>query len=443
MNQFPEDFIWGTATAAYQVEGAWNEDGRGESIWDRFSHTPGNIEREETGDVACDQYHRYPQDIAMMKALGIRAYRFSISWPRIFPAGTGSPNPAGLDHYDRLVDALLAAGIEPFVTLYHWDLPQALQDAGGWPERALADHFADYARETAKRLGDRVTRWMTFNEPWPICFLGYRDGIHAPGIRDPRAAHAAAYTLCLAHGKAYDAIKAVAPSAEVGITEVAFNFVSLDRHGRAEAQVRVADALNNDLFIEPIVSGTYPELVAERFPELTPPVDPADLKIMNRYDFMGLQYYCDQFITEPVGAAFPPQPRLPYLRYTEMGWPVTPLGLYEQIMRWTRHYKIENIYITENGSAWPDVLGPSGQVRDDDRIDYLERHVAMVHRALREGAPVRGYFAWSFMDNFEWRFGYRPRFGLVYVDYPTGRRFIKDSGFRFRDIIRAGGLADD
>lgn len=443
MTTFPKDFVWGTATASYQVEGAWDEDGKGESIWDRFSHTPGNVERFENGDIACDQYHRYLDDIQLMKTIGVAAYRFSMSWPRIVPQGKGASNSKGLDYYDRLVDGLLKAGIQPFVTLYHWDLPQPLQDEGGWPERALTDYFAEYARIAAERLGDRVRHWMTFNEPWPIAFMGYRDGTHAPGIREPKQAYHAAYHLMLAHGKAYDAIKSAAPSAEVGMTKVAFNFLSFDRAGNAEALVEAANARNNDIFVEPVVSGTYPRHVVETCGQWLPDIRPDDLKQMNRYDFMGLQYYHDHILMGGDLEAHPLGPqRLPFFDYTEMGWPVTPVGIHDQLMHWTNHYGIKKIYITENGSAWPDVLGHDGRVHDDKRVDYLNRHVEQVARAVADGAPVKGYFAWSFLDNFEWSLGYRPRFGLVYVDYATQKRYIKDSGYRYGEIIRHNGMPD-
>lgn len=442
MKTFPKDFVWGSATAAYQVEGAWNEDGRGESIWDRFSHTPGLVERGESGDIACDQYHRYPDDIKIMQALGLKAYRFSISWPRIYPLGKGAVNQRGLDHYDRVVDALLSASIAPYVTLFHWDLPQALEDEGGWPNRALATYFADYAETVVRKIGDRVSHFMTFNEPWPMCFLGYRDGQHAPGRRDKKAAFEAAYTVNLAHGLAYERIKSVAPASRVGITEVAFNYISFHRDGSADEVIRRASDLNNGVFIEPIALGTYPSSVLEAEAAFLPKIHPDDLKIMNRYDFMGLQYYCDHFLFGDVKDANPLEKQyFPFYEYSEMGWPVTPAGMYDQIRFWTEAYKVKNMVITENGSAWPDVLDHSGRVHDDKRCDYLVRHLAQVHRAVESGAPVSGYFAWSLLDNFEWSYGYRPRFGLVYMDFPTQKRYIKDSGFLYRDIIRNNGLA--
>jgi beta-glucosidase len=444
MKSFPDKFIWGSATAAYQVEGAFDEDGKGMSIWDQFCRIPGHIERGETGDRACDQYHRYREDIALMTRLGLKAYRFSVSWPRIIPQGRGAVNAKGLDYYDRLVDALLEAGITPFVTLYHWDLPTPLETIdGGWPNRQLANDFAEYATIVAKRLGDRAPYFMTFNEPWPICFMGYGSGKHAPGRTEAKATFAAAYTLNLAHGLAYDAIKGIAPSALVGLTQVAFNFVSLTRNPEDNALLDYADALHNGIFMDPVVFGAYPESVIAREGSNVPEIRPDDLKTMNRYDFIGLQYYCDQFLLKDAAQPVSLDPATyPFFEYTEMGWPVTPMGFYDQIMRYANHYRIDKIFITENGSAWQDVLAHDGRIRDEKRIDYLKRHVREVHRAISDGAKVDGYFAWSFLDNFEWALGYRPRFGLVYVDYPTQMRYIKDSGYAYRDIIRQNGLAD-
>jgi len=441
MLSFPKNFIWGTATAAYQVEGAWNEDGKGESIWDRFVRTPGKIERGETGDIACDQYHRYAEDIQLMQSLGIQAYRFSIAWPRIYPQGKGQLNQKGLDYYHRLVDALLKAGIEPWITLYHWDLPQTLQEEGGWPNRALSDYFADYAQTCAQSLGDRVQNWMTFNEPWASVFLGYGNGFHPPGISSQKETLAAAYNINLAHGKGLSAIKALRPTAKVGITQVNHNYVYIDRDQPDQANLDYLHALNNGIFWDPVIRGSYPQLVLDKLPAVTPDIHPDDLKIMNQYDFMGLQYYFDQLlvgapqVTDPFGMK-----RYAFLDYTEMGWPVTPLGLFDQIMKYARDYGVKEIVITENGSAWPDVLTPEGRVHDEKRMNYLKKHLIQVHRALQAGAPVTGYFAWSFLDNFEWTFGYRPRFGIVYTEYASQKRYIKDSAYLYSQIIRDLGF---
>jgi beta-glucosidase len=442
MKTFPANFVWGTATAAYQVEGAWNEDGKGESIWDRFSHTPGNVERGDTGDIACDQYHRYPEDIQMMQSMGIKNYRLSISWPRIYPTGKGAINQKGLDHYSKLVDALLAAGITPWITLYHWDLPQVLQDEGGWPNRALTDYFAEYAGTVSKHLGDRVTNWMTFNEPLVSAFNGYLDGQHAPGIRDEKQAHHAAYHLILAHGKGYNAIKANFPNAKVGITNASQNISTLVRDGSRWERAEYAEALQNGIYLEPVLKGTYPQIVLDKIGKNAAPVTPDDLKVMHRTDFVGLQFYADHLVVPENITGGMRGTQHSFFDYTEMGWPVTPVGLYEHAMTLKNRYGAKEIVITENGSAWQDTLGPDKRIRDVKRQDYLLKHVDATHRAIQDGAPITGYFAWSFMDNFEWGFGYRPRFGLVYTEYASQARYIKDSGYMFRDIIADNGLRD-
>lgn len=434
--KFPKDFIWGTATAAYQVEGAWNEDGKGESIWDRFCHIPGHIERDENGDIACDQYHRFPDDIQLMKEINIPNYRFSLSWPRIFPSGSGTINQKGIDHYNRLIDTLLETGIKPWITLYHWDLPQALHDAGGWPKRELTDFFAHFAETAVSHFGDRVTRWMTFNEPWVVAFMGYDAGIFAPGIRDRKKAFLTAYHLMLAHGKAYNAIKAVKPDAHVGFTHNFANYVNLSRDAASEEYIRFKWEESNGIFLQPVLQGRYPELILERLDRIAPNVNPDDLKVMNRYDFIGLQYYMDMLVsngTQHFGMG--PDNVLPFYDYTEMYWPVTPLGFYESIISLATEYQAKEIVVTENGSAWQDVLTPEGRVHDIKRQQYLKAHLFQLWRAIEDGAPVTGYFAWTFLDNFEWASGYRPRFGLVYTDFPTQRRYIKDSGYLFGRII--------
>lgn len=443
MKSFPDGFTWGAATAAYQVEGAWQEDGKGESIWDRFSHLPGKVERDETGDVAADQYHRCPQDITLMQALGLRAYRFSISWPRVYPHGTGQVNPLGLDHYDRLVDSLLGAGIEPWITLYHWDLPQALQERGGWPERFVAEAFGRYAETVARRLGDRVQHWMTLNEPWAFCFLGYRDGIHAPGIRDQRQAFQAAYHALLAHGLGYQAIKATAPGAHVGITNVSYQPFNLARDAQADTVMAYLGAENNGVFLEPLLAGSYPQVVLERLGAQAPRVNPDDLRIMNQVDFTGVQYYSDRIIDPTEDARDPiSQKRYRFFEYTEMNWPVTPVGLFEHLVWLHKRYQVKEIVVTENGSAYQDVLGPDGRVHDLKRQAYLRQHLYQVHRAIQVGVPISGYFAWSLLDNFEWSYGYRPRFGLIYTEFASQARYIKDSGYLYRDIISQNGLPD-
>jgi len=435
---FPKGFIWGAATAAYQVEGAAFEDGKGESIWDRFSHQPGNIERDETGDVACDQYHRYQEDISLMQKLGLLAYRFSISWPRIYPQGYGAVNQKGLDHYDRLVDALLAAGIDPWVTLYHWDLPQALQDEGGWPERKLAGRFADYAYTVAQRLADRVHCWMTFNEPSVFIYHGYRFGGLAPGHKSHREAFHGAHTVSLAHGLAYDAVKAIRSDVKVGITHATCQCRNLT--GDEASEKLMADLWDeyNGVFLEPVLCGTFPESVRKRFAGDLPTFSAADLGTANRCDFVGIQYYFDRLVAH--GKEIPMDRRLPEFEYTEMGWPVTPDGLYNNLVTCWEKYPPREIMITENGMALTDEIDADGRVCDVRRQKYLREHLKFAHRAIRDGVPLTAYFVWSFMDNFEWACGYRPRFGIVYVDYATQKRTIKDSGYLFADIIRNNGF---
>ncbi len=434
--EFPEGFVLGAATAAYQVEGAAFEDGKGKSIWDVFSHVPGNVERDETGDVACDQYHRYPEDIKIMQELNLQAYRFSVSWPRIYPQGTGAINEKGLDHYDRLVDALLEAGIDPWITLYHWDLPQALHERGGWPNREIVDWFTDYAVTMAERLGDRVKNWMTMNEPWVCCYGGYRDGGMAPGIKDMEQALAAAYNFNLAHGRAYHALKQVNANLKIGITHATQQHQPLDDQPESLALAEFLWQENNGVFLEPILSGSYPQAIIDRYPEAVPAIRTEDLVEMNRYDMIGLQYYTDNLIRN--GELV--QEKLPEFEYTEMGWPVTPEGFYNNIMEYIRRYNPKELAITENGMAQADVVGDDGRVHDVRRQEYLKTHLEMVHRAIQDGAPLTGYLAWSFVDNYEWACGYRPRFGLVHNDYATQTRTIKDSGRMYAKIIRNNGF---
>lgn len=434
--EFPERFVWGAATAAYQVEGAAFEEGKGVSIWDVFSHKPGHVERNETGDVACDQYHRYPEDIKLMQEMGLQAYRFSISWPRIFPYGVGAVNPKGLDHYDRLVDALLEAGIDPWITLYHWDLPEPLHERGGWPNREIADWFTEYAVVMAERLGDRVKNWMTMNEPWVCSYMGYRDGLMAPGIKEMKQALAAAWHFNLAHGRAYNAMKAIHSSLKIGITHATQQHRPLDDTSESQALAEYLWEENNGVFIEPILNGTYPKAIIDRYPDEVPTIRKDDLDEMNRADFIGLQYYTDTLIRNGKHVSG----KLPEFEYTEMGWPVTPDGFYNNIMEYTRRYNPVELVITENGMAVADEVSADGRIRDVRRQDYFKMHIEQVHQAIDDGAPLTGYFAWSFIDNYEWACGYRPRFGLVHNDYASQTRTIKDSGRMFGEIIRENGF---
>lgn len=446
LKPFPEDFVWGAATASYQIEGGAQEDGRGPSIWDTFSHTPGKTHAGETGDVAADHYHRWEEDVALMAELGLQAYRFSIAWPRILPAGTGAVNAAGLDFYDRLVDALLAHDVEPYVTLYHWDLPQALEDAGGWPNRDLiVDAFADYTRVVAERLGDRVTHWITHNEPWVAAFVGYQWGSHAPGRQDTTAALHAMHNLLLAHGRAVDALRAtIDREIQVGITlNLAPIHPATDSKADRDAARRM-DALLNRSFLDPLYQGRY----AEEFTALTeqmggefPEIRDGDMALISQpLDFLGINvYFRDVVEHDPeapgqIGRVHPKGNP-----YSQM-WEIYPEAMYEVLMRLKDEYALENIYITENGTAVPDGVDADGKVRDYRRIRYLRDYLAQAHRALEAGAPLRGYFAWSLLDNFEWALGYTMRFGLIYVDYETQERIIKQSGRWYAQVIAENGV---
>jgi beta-glucosidase len=442
---FPKGFIWGVATSAYQIEGAWNEDGKGESIWDRFSHTPGKIAHGDTGDVACDHYHRWREDVALMKELSLHAYRFSISWPRLLPEGRGRVNPAGLDFYGRLVDALLEAEIEPFITLYHWDLPQALQDDGGWPARSTAGAFAEYADVTSRHLGDRVKHWITFNEPYVSAMVGYLEGRHAPGHSDLDEALAAAHHLLLAHGWTVPVIRRDSPGAQVGIT--------LNLSGQTPASPSVADraaawqqdGVKNRWFLDPLSARGYPADIVQHYGNPMDFVQAGDLEaIAAPLDFLGVNYYTRGMVRSSVVAEAENAPRkvFPNPERTEMGWEVYPEGLYELLGRLHFGYRFPALYVTENGAAYPDQIGPEGQVDDPLRVAFLKEHLAAAARAIAAGVPLRGYFAWSLMDNFEWVHGYSKRFGLIYVDYPTQQRILKTSAHWYRRVIAANAVVD-
>ncbi len=439
---FPPGFLWGAATSAYQIEGATNEDGRGEGIWDRFCTVPGAVRNGESGAIACDFFHRYPADVRLMADLGIDALRFSVSWPRILPDGRGRIEPRGLDFYDRLVDELLAAGIRPFVNLYHWDLPQPLEDEGGWPVRSTAEAFVELAEIVAGRLGDRVHDWSTHNEPFCAAWLGYALGVHAPGRRDDGDALAAAHHLLLSHGWATEAIRRESRGSSVGIILDSWPcHPASDDPADVEAAA-VGDAIRNRLWFEPVLLGSYPDAALDVLAPLEPPVRPGDLAaISTPLDFLGVNNYSRSILrADPAGGA-PLEVRAPDGRLTEMGWEVYPAGIYELLTRVHREYGASSIYVTENGAAFGDVRGHDGRVRDPERIEYLAAYLDAVARAIAEGVPVHGYFVWSLLDNFEWSLGYGRRFGLVYVDYPTLERVPKDSFSWFRSLIAAGRTA--
>jgi beta-glucosidase len=464
---FPQGFLWGSATAAYQIEGAVAEGGRTPSIWDTYSHTPGRVAGGDTGDVAVDHYHRFRDDVALMVRLGLTSYRFSVSWSRITPQvtadGLGPVNPEGVAFYSALVDELLAAGITPAVTLYHWDLPQALEDAGGWTARATAERFAEYAGVVAAALGDRVSLFITLNEPWCSAYLGYASGVHAPGRTSDAAALAAVHHLNLAHGLGAAAIRRAAPAARVSIS---LNLVwvrpETDSPLDADAARRV-DGLQNRVFLDPLLRGHYP---ADVLADTAAVADwgfvrPGDLALIaaGGVDVLGVNYYSPTVVRHwtrerpkefadghGAGAASPwiacddvEFPRRAG-RTTDMGWGIDPHGMTELLLRMARETPGLELLVTENGAAFPDVVGPDGRVADPDRREYLRTHIAAVHAAIAAGAPVVGYCVWSLLDNFEWSWGYGKRFGIVHVDYTTQERTVKDSALFYAEVIRANGV---
>jgi beta-glucosidase len=456
---FPAGFTWGAATAAYQIEGGTNADGRGVSVWDTFSHTPGKVRGGDTGDVACDSYRRYPEDADLMKSLGLSSYRFSISWPRIFPEGAGQLNQAGLDYYKRLLDALAERGVGGAATLFHWDLPQALQDEGGWASREVAMRFADYAAVVGEALGDRVQRWITLNEPLVVSHLGYRVGVHAPGLTDNAAAAAATHHLLLGHGLANAALRAAVPGAQVGITlNLTPVLVAPNANGSTELLERarqVADATHNGVFLEPVLHGRYPEHAPAG---ILPPAElirDGDMEaIAAPIDFLGVNYYRPQHLRagdpanlrrreyEPVPGTengvveyYPDE-----LELTNMDWLIDPDALYALLVRLSKEAPGLPLYITENGRAAEDYLNPDGEVDDLERIKFLHQHLDACARAVRDGVNLAGYYVWSLLDNFEWAYGYQKRFGIVYVDFATGRRLPKASSAFYAAVARANAV---
>jgi beta-glucosidase len=463
--RFPRDFVWGAATAAYQIEGAVDEDGRGPSIWDTFSRTPGAVLHGHTGDRGTDHYHRLDEDVALLADLGLGAYRFSVAWPRVQPTGSGPANPAGLAFYDRLTDALLARGIAPVVTLYHWDLPQPLQDAGGWPARDTAWRFAEYAGLVADALGDRVALWTTLNEPWCSAYLGYSSGEHAPGVQDPAQALGAVHTLNLAHGLGARAVRASGgDAAQVSLTlNLQVNRAASNAPADLAAKQRL-DRVANEVFLGPVLDGAYPESVLAETAHLTDWsfVRDGDLDLVHtRLDALGVNYYTTSLVgaaadapaapdvpsASPGPVVHPPADVATGVRWqhqdgprTAMGWVVDPSGLTELLLDLHRRRPDLPLHITENGAAYADEVSPDGHVHDADRVAYLHDHVEAVGAAMDHGADVRGYFAWSLMDNFEWAYGYERRFGIVHVDYDTMTRTVKDSGHWYRRLATTGEL---
>jgi len=447
--RFPARFLFGAATASYQIEGAVDADGRSPSIWDTFSHTPGTTANGDTGDVADDHYHRYREDVELMASLGLGAYRFSLAWPRLQPAGRGPLNPKGVDFYSRLVEALLERGIEPCATLYHWDLPQSLQDGGGWPARETALRFADYAARVHEALADRVGHWITLNEPLCSSLLGYAAGVHAPGIRDDGAALRAVHHLLLGHGLALAAVREQGSASRVGITLNLSPVSAASESGPDREAARRIDGLANRLFLDPVLAGRYPDdVVADvaAVSDFAHVLDGDLAQIAGDLDLLGINYYFSQVVRAGAGASDAPSPWIAGrdvefvdrgLPRTAMGWEIDADGLHDILVRVRRDYpRVPAIYITENGAAFPDAPAADGTVPDPDRIAYLDAHLRAALRAMADGVDLRGYFVWSLLDNFEWAHGYSKRFGIVHVDYETQARTPKQSAAWYADVIR-------
>ena len=437
---FPRNFRWGVATAAFQIEGAWNEDGKGESIWDVFAHEAGRIKDGSNGDRTCDHYHLWKEDVRLMKGLGIRDYRFSISWPRVLPNGKGPANQKGLDFYDRLVDELLEAGIEPYATLYHWDLPDALNQIGGWNNREVCKYFADYSALMVKRLGDRVKYWTTFNEPWVIARLGYLTGEFAPGFKDEKLYYQVVHNLLLAHGMSRQAIKAVEPDAQVGIVLLLF---PSDPITDSEADKQGAEFVwkrECGFYLDPLLKGSYPEDIWKHLGTLAPDVQAGDMALIcQQLDYLGVNFYFRFLIGEKDGQLTRLDP-VPDAELTDMGWEVRAKSLHDLLVRLASNYRLPPIFITENGAAYTDDFSDDGKMHDDRRIKYLHDHLTHLYQAIQDGVQINGYFVWSLMDNFEWASGLEKRFGLVHVDYETLKRTPKESAYWYSRVIRRNGL---
>ena len=444
--QFPEGFDWGTATASYQIEGGWNTDGKGECIWDRFSHTPGKIHDNSSGDIACDFYHRYEDDITILKNLGIKVYRLSISWPRIFPDGTGTLNEAGIAFYRKVLTCLRDNGIKAAVTMYHWDLPQKLQDRGGWANREIADWFEHYAKTLYERLGDPVDTWITLNEPFCSSIIGYWLGEHAPGYHDYSMALAAVHHLLLAHGKAVQAYRASGLTAEIGITLNMNISYPIDPSNPADVEAaRRNQEHSNNLFGDPVYLGKYPEALFAHLKKkgvVLPDIKDGDMELISqKLDFFGLNtYFTDHLTADPANWPLECVSLKTGKPRTDADWEVNPEGMYD-LLKWVhQRYKPQKLIITENGAACNDWVNIDGKVADPNRIDYLTRYLIQVHRAIGDGVPVKGYYVWCFCDNFEWAWGLSRRFGIVHVDYTTQKRIPKESALWYSETIRHNGF---
>jgi len=453
---FDDDFRWGTATSSYQIEGATRTDGRGPSIWDTFAATPGKVVNGDNGDLACDHYNRFKEDIAIMKDLGIQAYRFSLAWSRLFPQGTSVRESRGFDFYNRLTDSLLEAGIEPLVTAYHWDLPQGLQDKGGWANRDIVEIFSDYTASAVDAFGDRINNWVTINEPWCITWLGHLNGIHAPGLRSLDTSIAVAHHTALAHADAVRAMRSVNPSLKIGSALNMTNFrVADETNFEVVEAAALADAQLNRWWLDAQIHGVYPQNLVEFYGSKLDSVLKADdmQKLQVETDFLGINYYNDNFLAVARPSDGPLSQGSPYPfphrvdgsapgDLTDMGWPQTPGGLRDLLVRVSQEWpEMKELSITENGAAFDYEPDQSGEVIDVRRADYLDNHIAAVADAIRDGAPVKSYFAWSLLDNFEWAEGYAKRFGIVHVDFKSMKRTPKASARKYSEIIATRGAS--
>jgi beta-glucosidase len=432
---FPKDFLWGTATSSYQIEGAYNEDGKGESIWDRFSHTAGKIKNNENGDIACNHYQLYKEDVKLLKSLGVNTYRFSISWPRIFPEGKGKINEKGLDFYKRLIDSLLREGIKPAATLYHWDLPQKLQDIGGWANREVTDYFEQYAETVFRELGDTVPLWMTHNEPAVVSTFGNELGTHAPGIKDLSTALTVSHNLLLSHGKALRAYRGMGLKGEIGIALNTWPVYSATDNVEDKRTADICNAKGMGWYLDPIFKGHYPELAIKSYEgeARLPVVEEGDMKLISApIDFLGINYYSRSVIGGGDRC----------VEKNILGWEVYPQGLYDVLTWLHREYNGIKLMITENGRPCEDKVDSEGHVSDEKRIEYIREHLIQANRAMADGVNLTGYYLWSFLDNFEWAEGYWTRFGIVHVNFETLKRTVKDSGYWYRKVIEDNGLTE-
>ena len=433
------EFVWGVATSSYQIEGAANEGGRGQSIWDTFCKVPGKVANFDNGDIACDHYHRYKEDLDLMKWMGVKAYRFSVAWPRVIPDGVGRVNEMGLDFYDRLIDSLLEREIAPWLTMYHWDLPEALQLRGGWNNREVVEWFGEYAEVLTSRFGDRVKNWMTLNEPLCSAWLGHLYGDMAPGIKDLQTALNVSHNLLMSHGLACQIIRSNVSEASVGIVINVTPAVPATDSQEDSNAAQLADGFDNRWFLDPVFGRTYPADVIDTL-GASPEIHSGDMKLIAQdLDFLGVNFYFRQTVAADQNSK--PLPirsvNRENVKRTAMNWEVHPQAFEEILLRISKEYSPKAIYITENGSAWNDEV-INGEIIDDERIDYLARHLDVMRSAKNQGAPILGYFAWSFLDNFEWAYGYEKRFGLIYVDYKTQKRTPKKSAFFYRQLLLNG-----